>query len=43
MSSKTLFVTGGTGYIGGALIEIALAKGYNVRCPQTIPSPTPLT
>ena len=38
-----ILVTGGTGYIGGALIEIALAKGFKVRCPPTIPSPTPLT
>lgn len=30
MSPGRLFVTGGTGYIGGVLVELAVADGYKV-------------
>lgn len=30
MGPRRLFVTGGTGYIGGVLIELAVADGYKV-------------
>lgn len=33
MSPGRLFVTGGTGYIGGVLIELAVAEGYKVSSP----------
>jgi uncharacterized protein YbjT (DUF2867 family) len=32
MGSGRLFVTGGTGYTGGVLIEMAVADGYEVSC-----------
>lgn len=31
MAPQLLFLTGGSGYVGGVLIELAVAKGYNVR------------
>lgn len=31
MRSKTILVTGGTGYVGGRLIPLLLEKGYRVR------------
>ncbi len=31
MKSKTILVTGGTGYVGGRLIPLLLEKGYRVR------------
>ena len=30
-NKKTIFVTGGAGYIGSILIRLLLEKGYNVR------------
>ncbi|MDD5226071.1 MAG: NAD(P)H-binding protein, partial [Candidatus Omnitrophica bacterium] len=31
MKSKTILVTGGTGYVGGRLIPLLLERGYRVR------------
>jgi UDP-glucose 4-epimerase len=36
MSPGRLFVTGGTGYIGGVVIEHAIANGYKVSKPMII-------
>lgn len=38
MSGKTIFVTGGSGYVGAALIEEALAQGYAVTALSRTPS-----
>ncbi len=31
-SSRTIFLTGASGYVGGRLVPALLARGYSVRC-----------
>ncbi|RDK45406.1 NAD dependent epimerase/dehydratase [Aspergillus phoenicis ATCC 13157] len=37
MPTKTLFLTGGSGYVGSALIPLALAKNYTIRALSRTP------
>jgi nucleoside-diphosphate-sugar epimerase len=37
MASKKLFIVGGTGYIGGTVIEYAIKDGYTVRARKLEP------
>lgn len=41
-NSKTIFLTGGTGYMGSRLVPLLLARGYDVRALTRIPSVTQL-
>ena len=39
MTFKTLAITGGTGFVGGRLIDLALAAGNSVRALTRRPQP----